>query len=334
MLFSVVVPVYNVDIYIHECLQSLSDQTITDFEVILVDDGSTDDSGKICDEYAESHTNVKVIHKKNEGLLLARRSGIDICSGEYIIHCDSDDYIAKDALERIKLAIEKHHPDMVMYGYDVVDDSHKIIEEHFTVFDDNEIFQSDNKEILINQLCSTTWLNNMVTKAVRRELVDVNVDYSDYKSIKMGEDLFQVIPLVKNCKTFIYLALPLYFYRFNPSGMSKNISRNYLDNYMTVSDRMYELLCTEKVSKATMVNFYNRFVKDIYKYILRYIKDGITKEEYVDLLDKTSHNNIFIDAEKHESAWSRENKGLRKLITKENYGLVSVLAKTILRNRI
>ena len=280
MFFSVVVPVYNVEKYLGECLQSLSAQSFRDFEIILVDDGSTDNSGKLCDEFAKCHDNAKVIHKKNEGLLLARRTGIRECTGDFIIHCDSDDYIASDALEKISEVIVTNHPDMVMYGYDVVDDERAIKEEHFTVFADYQTFDEENKEELILQLCSSTWLNNMVTKATRRELVDVDEDYTEFKSLKMGEDLFQVIPLVKQCKSFVYIAKPLYFYRYNPAGMSKNINRSYLDNHFMVSDRLYELLRNEEVTQGTLISFYNRYVKDLYKYVLRFVKAECGKEEF------------------------------------------------------
>ena len=91
MLFSIVVPVYNVELYIDECMKSLLGQSFKKFEIILVDDGSTDSSGKKCDYYASLDSRVKVIHKRNEGLLLARRTGLKECQGEYILHCDSDD---------------------------------------------------------------------------------------------------------------------------------------------------------------------------------------------------------------------------------------------------
>lgn len=98
-MISVIVPVYNVEEYLGRCLDSIVGQTYDNFEIILVDDGSTDSSGKICDRYAKSDDRIKVVHRKNGGLSAARNSGIEVVDGEYITFIDSDDYVARDYLE-------------------------------------------------------------------------------------------------------------------------------------------------------------------------------------------------------------------------------------------
>lgn len=95
---SIVVPIYNVEKYLHRCVNSLIRQTLKDIEIILVDDGSPDNCPKICDEYKNKDIRVKVIHKKNAGLGLARNSGLDEAKGEYVVFVDSDDFIEESAL--------------------------------------------------------------------------------------------------------------------------------------------------------------------------------------------------------------------------------------------
>ena len=95
-IISVIVPIYKVESYLKKCVDSIINQTMTDLEIILVDDGSPDNCGKICDAYAEQDARIRVIHKENGGVSSARNAGLDICTGDYIGFVDGDDYIAPD----------------------------------------------------------------------------------------------------------------------------------------------------------------------------------------------------------------------------------------------
>lgn len=109
MMMSVVIPVYNVELYLQECIDSVLKQTFTDYEIILVDDGSTDNSRQICDCYAEQYSQICVIHQENGGLSAARNVGLDAAQGEFIYFLDSDDYIAETCLEKtLEIAIEEN----------------------------------------------------------------------------------------------------------------------------------------------------------------------------------------------------------------------------------
>lgn len=112
---SVVIPVYNVEAYLRECVDSVLNQTMEDFEIILVDDGATDSSGRICDEYACKDARIRVIHRENGGLSAARNTGLDAASGEYVYFLDSDDYIAPDTLEKLLALAEKERADVVFF---------------------------------------------------------------------------------------------------------------------------------------------------------------------------------------------------------------------------
>lgn len=114
-LISVIIPVYNVEKYLKECVDSVLNQTYQNFEIILVDDGSTDFSGKICDEYALISDKIKVVHQKNGGLSFARNQGFLLSEGEYIYFLDSDDYIAEKAFEKLVLVIDKSDADFVYF---------------------------------------------------------------------------------------------------------------------------------------------------------------------------------------------------------------------------
>ena len=106
-IVSVIVPVYNTEKYLPECIESVLFQSYTDFELLLIDDGSTDGSGLICDEYARKDFRIKVVHKSNGGVSSARNEGLDIARGEYVCFVDSDDWVCKDYLKKFSIGYEK-----------------------------------------------------------------------------------------------------------------------------------------------------------------------------------------------------------------------------------
>lgn len=128
--FSVIVPVYNVEKYLDRCVQSLLTQSCQNMEIILVDDGSTDSSGRICSEYAEKYEHIAVIHKPNGGLASARNSGMEAASGKYLVFVDSDDWIDSETLEILYDHSKKTDADILNYGYKKIRDGQVGIREH------------------------------------------------------------------------------------------------------------------------------------------------------------------------------------------------------------
>lgn len=126
-LLSVIVPVYNMEKYLEECVESILSQTYKKVELILVDDGSTDTSGMICDKYEEKDSRVKVIHKKNEGPIKARCTGVEAAGGDYVTFVDSDDWIKDNTYERLMEAAEK--ADVVVSGITIYYNENNMVEE-------------------------------------------------------------------------------------------------------------------------------------------------------------------------------------------------------------
>ncbi|MCZ6161767.1 glycosyltransferase family 2 protein [Campylobacter ureolyticus] len=127
-LISVVVPVYNVEKYLKKCIQSIIDQTYKNLEIILVDDGSNDNSGKICDEFAQKDNRIKVIHKINGGQADARNKALDIMNGEWVVFVDSDDFIEKFHIGNLYFQAIKNNSDICVCGFNIVDENYKIIQ--------------------------------------------------------------------------------------------------------------------------------------------------------------------------------------------------------------
>lgn len=213
MLFSFLVPVYNTSKYLDQCMKSLLCQKGADFEIVLIDDGSTDNSGEICDRYANDYPHiVRVVHKENEGLLLTRRRGFKEAKGDWFICVDSDDYVSEDLLINVTKAINEFSPDMVMYNFQYFNDSGETSKSRLDI-DDKSVYVGEKKHKIYKRRLLTDDVNSLCCKALKREIVDIDADYHDCGIRNMCEDAVQVLPLFRNAQKIVYLNAPLYCYR-------------------------------------------------------------------------------------------------------------------------
>lgn len=209
---TVCVPVYNVEQYLRECLDSIFSQDYTNFEVIMVDDGSTDGSGAICDEYADHHPHkALVVHKANEGLLLARREGFARATGQYVMCVDSDDVLAPGALGAVAAAVAETGADVVRFGFtrkrgDIPPSIGALR---------LQVCPAKEKPAMLRLLCRSTSgsENPMWFKAVRRTCVGVDLDFSAFRGLTFAEDFLQTLVVYDRADSFCFLDACLYFYR-------------------------------------------------------------------------------------------------------------------------
>lgn len=176
MRFSIIVPIYKVEKYLRQCVDSILAQDYTDYELLLIDDGSPDACPAICDEYAAKDARVKVVHKANGGLVSARKAGAELAQGEYVLNVDSDDWIEAGYLTRIDSAIaDSRDADVIAWGYTSAGDGerkeirHKLSEGLYTESDlekVREIYLYDRYEK--GTVCDSVVIT--ITKAVKREL--------------------------------------------------------------------------------------------------------------------------------------------------------------------
>lgn len=217
---SIIVPVYNVEKYLNQCVDSILNQTFADFELILVDDGSPDNCGVICDEYAVKDSRISVIHKKNGGVSSARNVGLDVATGKYIMFCDSDDWTEPFWVERMYQTAEEH-PDMC------------VVANMWSVTGEEEICKPIGKTVESENAKTyyEVWENGISpytpNKIYRRDIIESNQLRFD-PSIKLSEDLafnLEYHEIVrknhKNDVIYIYIYMPLYFYRMNNEGATR-----------------------------------------------------------------------------------------------------------------
>ena len=225
MKFSILVPVYNVEKYLTQCIESVLNQTYPCYELILVDDGSTDSSGAICDEYAEKYEFIKVIHKPNGGLLHTRRIGLQHATGDWYVFLDSDDYLQTDALQTIYETVQKYDCDCVVYKWQRVFEG-KIIDASSS-FDPVPDKIIEDKRTLYKLVFSDSAYNSLCKKACKATLFDCR-DYSEYYGVRHAEDLLQSLEILENARKVVLIDKILYNYTQNSNSIMHDLK---LDNY-------------------------------------------------------------------------------------------------------
>ena len=223
MKFSVIVPVYNVERFLRQCVESVLNQSFGDFELILVDDGSPDNCPRICDEYALKDGRVKVIHKTNGGLVSARKAGCVVAVGEYVVCLDGDDYIAPNCLDSFAKAIDAYSPDICVCGFykAYAENEVKCLPFENAGFYDKETIEKHIYPYLIENKYGRYFSASIWAKAFRREI------YTEYQTsvdprIKIGEDQCVVKPCVFRAESLYVIDECLYYYRQNDESMTKS----------------------------------------------------------------------------------------------------------------
>ncbi len=232
-LVSVIVPVYNVEKYLRKCIEGIICQTYRNLQIILVDDGSTDESSTICDEYAGNDFRIKVIHQKNAGLAAARNAGIAISTGRYLAFVDSDDYVSKDMIETSYDAIVDSNADLCIFGI-------KWIYENGAAYDKvapspicDEIL---TKSQALDKLCRSDYFYYVtsVNKLYKRTIFN-NIRFPDGKQ---HEDEFTVHHIFDNCSKIVSIKEDLYFYvQRDNSIMHSYFSVKRIDGVYAFLDR-------------------------------------------------------------------------------------------------
>lgn len=228
-IISVIVPVYNVEIYLNRCIDSIIKQTLTNIEIILVDDGSTDNSGKICDEFLQKDSRISVIHKKNGGLSSARNAGLNIAKGKYIGFVDSDDWIDKYYYEKLYNIAKKSKSDIVSCKFNK---SSKYKENSYIKINENDFTIEDGKKFREIYLSSamkggSSWVP-VWSKIYKRKIIN---DIRFEEGMIYEDIMFNWRVLNEKNVMISLMSYKGYYYYNNPNSITKE----------KFSDKMYDL---------------------------------------------------------------------------------------------
>lgn len=279
-LVSIIVPIYNAEKYLDSCIQSVLRQTYTNWELILIDDGSTDKSGRIAEEYGFADERITVFHQKNLGVSLARNQGIDEATGNYVVFLDADDELIEDCLAKTVNIAEETNADVVA-GRSC---------ENQELFQDRIIWTG--AEALENSLKDHLFTYSACAKLIRREFIGKTRFTPD---IRINEDSYFVFQLLCKQNVFVLTNDVIFFYRANSESSSRTVfSEKYFD-ILKVSDLKYKKieeqfpqmhdLAKNMLLKARMnvlrilaVRTRDEY-RDVEKKLLEYILDN--KEDYI-----------------------------------------------------
>ena len=289
MKISIVVPVYNCENYIVECIESVINQTSDNWELILVNDGSTDKSSEICNSYSLKYPEkISVFHKDNEGQFLTRKFGILKCSGDYIGFLDADDLLDEDYIKTLSENIAKYRlPDVICFGFIQFGNN---LNKETKVTDQTTHFKtSDDRKYVYNQIICGQLTGSLCSKVFKKNVITNNIpDDNIVKTKRFAEDAYHSFDAIAKSESILYLSHSLYYYRNNEQSFSHGFERRSLDYFN--SKYLFEMLekslsvmgldNAETKEKLYTHNF-NGTVNVILKY-LRAAKTFKRKKEIID----------------------------------------------------
>lgn len=299
-LVSVIVPIYNVEKYIKQCIDSIINQTYINLEIILVNDGSTDSCGKICDEYAEKDTRIKVIHQKNGGVSCARNIALDNANGKWISFVDADDWIEDCYFEKLLDNAKREDVDVVLCGYN------RVTSNSITKINANGKSEEFNtNEYLIKALNPQTGFGFSAMKIIKKQVIK-NTKFDTELSV--GEDALFNIEISQNIRRAVFVKEALYNYRNNNESVVKKFDENYANKYLNSMKKNKKYIFEKCNNKEIVQNYYN-FVafhvmliavnycyhqENMEKNKLKLLKEICNENEYKEGLQKSNYNNLSL----------------------------------------
>lgn len=326
-MISFIVPVYNTESYIKKCIDSIINSGIKDFEIIIINDGSTDNSFNICREYEEKYNNIILISQCNQGVSIARNEGLKVAKGEWIVFVDSDDYIFSNSLSNINLDKEIQ---FYIFEYSNSDN----IDEKFS----SDAIEYDNKDndILIdyifNSLCISkgrqTNLSTPWAKIYKKEIIDKN-NLSFIKELPIGEDVLFNLNYILKCNKSIYIKRPIYHVEEREGSASRKFNPNKIEHDKIFNDYIKDLLVNSNKDRNKMYIYYDNIILSSTECVLMTLSlDSTSKriiDEFIKIRGNIKENNILNNCSNRVRA---RRKVLFYLLYKERYMLLLFICKS------
>lgn len=330
---SIIVPVYNAENYLHKCINSLLSQNFSDFELILVNDGSKDKSGEICDEYAKNDDRIKVIHKENGGVSSARNRGLDEAQGKYIMFCDSDDFVKEEFCAPL-LSLANDDEDCLVFSGITELCGDNVKEDLCSKYHEGECITLTNTEfcdLFVELSINTPFLlmNMPYNKLFARSVIEKhNLRYDT--NINYNEDfIFNLLYLDKVSTVKIYNNSIYNYYTDTPGSLCKKYVANMADIYRIKEDVLKSVIIDKATNQRDAHIVWSTYV---FNDTNRAIKNTLSPANLASKKEKTKYCTKLIRNKRFKTALKFANKkGYNPLYVKAlklgNFGLVLFLKK-------
>lgn len=327
-LVSIIVAVYNIEAYIENCIKSIISQTAENLEILLIDDGSSDKSGEICDRYAGKDSRIRVIHKKNGGIADVRNVGLKEAKGEYFLYVDGDDYIAQNCVESALDCAEKYQADVVIFDYTEVEESTGRTDRFSVPVSENTVLDPKEQPSL---LVTTPCLWN---KLYRRSFW--NKTGITFPAGRHYEDLTVTPMVLANAGRIVYLnSEPLYYYVLHDGSImhSRHFEKNLRDRKAAIDD-ILQYFESRKLREFYETELEYLAFEHAYfvptKEVLYYEPDSPLRDSFAEYVFGK-----FPDADRNEyvgKLFSKKDRLILRLMQKKHFRMIMLLSK--LRKKI
>lgn len=301
MRFSIIVPIYKVESFLHKCIDSVLSQTYYDFELVLVDDGSPDNCPAICDSYALKDERIRVIHKPNGGLVSARKAGVEIALGKYSLALDGDDWLSEGCLQKLSSVIDDFSPEVIRFGYIYSEGENRTsrcIKGYRKGFYDRSQIDKEIMPSLIygedaNSYPPSVWGCCFATSLYKEEQLAVP------NEISIGEDFAVTKPIMVKASSVYIMDDCLYYYRANMVSMTKNRKPYNLRNYAYRCQHILNRIDVDKYGlrnqlyRSTVHGLFNAYATQFYQDkpysdIKECILASMSEDLYKDVIEKVN----------------------------------------------
>lgn len=293
--FTVNVPVYKAEKYLHECINSILNQTFTDFELNLIDDGSPDNSGAICDEYAAKDSRINVFHNENQGSFASRVFSVNRANGEYCMFCDSDDYYDENYLERANEILNDENCDVLLFCQKPFDDDG--VKPAKPYWKEKRAFEGADKSEFYTAMMTGMVFNTLNIKVIRTELLkNDTLDAEKYSFVKNGDDFLQSLYPVFNAEKIVFVPESYYNYRLHSESLTHKVDPNIYNSIFAVRSVIWEnyLKGTDILGEDTKRVFAMRSARssmNIVKLIAQ--QENLSDEEKIEIFRKIQGHEFY-----------------------------------------